>query len=480
MTITTCQKVTLISCSVLCVSLFLPKMLLPRGKNERGQSEVGPGFYPPGMHQLSVSDDPEQWEVDSSRSLTHTVEARVKVQSIGRGKKYNLMAQVIPTYGFGILLYILYIMYKLTCKGKVNKSGIYSTDKTKTTSNTSATDYELARLQEKLLQTEMMLDRIVSGRSHCSSSGRKRKSKTSTSKKEEKLLRQLRQITLLMQEGRLEGASPEMEAEEVPYGADWEGYPEETYPEYDESCDRHKYETIKLEENPSQPTAEALAERMEQEEEEIMARKLSIVEEEDEEEEEKGEEEDLDEEEEEDELEEVGEVEEEAEEDKELEYVEEEEEKKQLLIPASPGIGRKQERVGLEVSKELQQHSGGKKQITFSEKKHVFHYPKEDTYEEEEEEEDEETEDETEEDIDVEEEEEADDDDPLMEAESLQFSCEGSSNPEEQAEEDEEEYLLTLATMEDEHLIHADVPKEVGPNVLRMRNRRERESFTAT
>lgn len=54
-------------------------------------------------------------------------------------------------------------------------------------------------------------------------SGRRRKSKTSTSKKEEKLLRQLRQITQLMQEGRLEGASPEMEAEEVPYGADWEG-----------------------------------------------------------------------------------------------------------------------------------------------------------------------------------------------------------------------------------------------------------------
>lgn len=26
-----------------------------------------------------------------------------------------------------------------------------------------------------------------------------------------------------MQEGRLEGASPEMEAEMVPYGADWEG-----------------------------------------------------------------------------------------------------------------------------------------------------------------------------------------------------------------------------------------------------------------
>lgn len=37
------------------------------------------------------------------------------------------------------------------------------------------------------------------------------------------MLFQLRQFTQLIQEGRLEGASPEMEAEEVPYGADWEG-----------------------------------------------------------------------------------------------------------------------------------------------------------------------------------------------------------------------------------------------------------------
>lgn len=39
MSITTCQKVTLISCSVLCISLFLPRMLLPRGKKETGQPE---------------------------------------------------------------------------------------------------------------------------------------------------------------------------------------------------------------------------------------------------------------------------------------------------------------------------------------------------------------------------------------------------------------------------------------------------------
>ena len=39
MSITTCQKVTLISCSVLCVSLFLPRLLLPRGTKEIEQPE---------------------------------------------------------------------------------------------------------------------------------------------------------------------------------------------------------------------------------------------------------------------------------------------------------------------------------------------------------------------------------------------------------------------------------------------------------
>ena len=38
MPVTTFQKVTLISCSVLCLSLFLPKMLLPSGS---GKKDVG-------------------------------------------------------------------------------------------------------------------------------------------------------------------------------------------------------------------------------------------------------------------------------------------------------------------------------------------------------------------------------------------------------------------------------------------------------
>ncbi|XP_036072716.1 protein RIC-3 [Oryzias melastigma] len=433
MTITTCQKVTLISCSVLCVSLFLPRMLLPKEKKEKGMLGVGPGYYRPMMHQLPSSGDPEQWDVNPSPSLTHTVEAMAKVKSGGRGKKHNLMAQVIPVYGFGILLYILYIMYKLTCNKKTNRSGEFTTNAN--VSNKKITDYELAQLQERLVQTERKLDRIVSGKSHFSSSSRRRRSKTSISKKEEKLLRQLRQITLLMQEGRLDGASPEMEAEEMAYGADWEGYPEETYPKNENPCRRHRVNMATLNEPPCQQTPEALAERMEQVEEEMT--EIENVEE--------GIDENVEE--------------------------EEEEEKKHLLPSPQRTDETRQERLGLEVSKELQSYREGKKQITFSDQKRVFHYPKQDT-EEEEEEKEEDVEEEDEE-TEMEDEEEAEDDDPLMEAENLLFSCEEYSNPDEEAEEDIEEYLLSPEEEEEEAEIHTEIPKEVGVSGLRMRNRRD-------
>ncbi|XP_045888980.1 LOW QUALITY PROTEIN: protein RIC-3 [Micropterus dolomieu] len=453
-------------------------MLLPRGKKEMGQPEVGPGFYPPVMNQLSLPVDPERWGVDPSYSMTHSAEAMAKIKGIGRGKKYNLMAQAIPIYGFGIFLYIFYIIYKLTCKGKTTKSGNHTTVTKANVESKIITEYEFAMLQERLLQTEKMMERIVSAKSRGSGSGRRRKSKTTTSKKEEKLLRQLRQITQLMQESRLEGASPEMEAEEVPYSADWEGYPEETYPVYDESYDRPRFDSIILEVPLNQPTAEALAERMEQEEEEIMARKLSIVQEEEEEEEEeagdRGEEEDKEkevEEVEEDTEEEEEEEEEEGGEEEEEEEEEEEAEKRLLLsLPLSqPAMDRKQERLGLEVSKELQCHNGGKKQISFCDHRDVFHYPKEDTCEEEGDEKEDEVE-EDDEGTEAEEEDEGDEDDPVMEAESLQFSCEGCPNPEEEAEEGDEEHLSMSVPAGGDGRI---VTKEVGVSGLRMRNRRE-------
>lgn len=232
---------------------------------------------------------------------------------------------------------------------------------------------------------------------------------------------------------------------------------------YDDDDDgRPRIGTIMLAEPPQQPTAEALAERMVQEEEEVMARKLSIVREEDEDYEE--EEKDGEEEEDEDKEEEVEEIEEEIEEEEEEEEVEAE--KRHLLSLNSSQPAGKQERIGWEVSKELQCYNVGKKQISFSDHRDVFHYPKEDTYEEEEKEDEVVEEDEG---TEVEEEEEADEDDPVMEAESLQFTCEGCTNSEEEAEQENE----PLSAGEGDGGIHAEMPKEVRVSGLRMRNRRE-------
>ena len=72
---------------------------------------MGPGFYPPTIRRLSAPEDPEQW---GERPIKiQSAEALAKVTGKGRAKKQNLFGQVIPIYGFGILLYILYIIYKV-------------------------------------------------------------------------------------------------------------------------------------------------------------------------------------------------------------------------------------------------------------------------------------------------------------------------------------------------------------------------------
>lgn len=66
------------------------------------------------MHQRQMQQEgPEQWDVDPTYSIAHGAEAMAKMKSTRRGRKYNLMTHVIPIYGFGILLYILYIIYKV-------------------------------------------------------------------------------------------------------------------------------------------------------------------------------------------------------------------------------------------------------------------------------------------------------------------------------------------------------------------------------
>lgn len=228
---------------------------------------------------------------------------------------------------------------------------------------------------------------------------------------------------------------------------------DEEYRDDDEEYSKPRITTFTLVEPAQQPSAEALAERMEQVEEQAMARKLSIVQEVDEEEEE-----DKD-----DKEEEADETEEDMEEEEE----EEVEAEKRHLLSVNSAQWEREERLGLEVSKELQAFSGGKKQISFSEHRDVFHYPKEDTYEEEDHEGDGEEEDEGDG------EEEADEDDPVIEAESLQFSGDGCLNAEEEAGRDGQEALSTSEDGGGGSDVLTEAPRGVQVSGLRMRNRRE-------
>lgn len=223
--------------------------------------------------------------------------------------------------------------------------------------------------------------------------------------------------------------------------------------EDDEEYHKPRITTFTMVKASQQPSAEALAERMEQVEEQAVARKLSIVREVDEEEED------------EEDKEEEGE---ETEEDIEEEEEEEAEAEKRHLLSVSSAQLEREERLGLEVSNELQGFNGGKKQISFSEHRDVFHYPKEETYEEEDQEGDGDEEDEGEG------EEETDEDDPVIEAESLQFSGDGCLNPEEEAECAGQELLLTPEDRGGGSDGHTEVPRGVQASGLRMRNRREK------
>lgn len=245
------------------------------------------------------------------------------------------------------------------------------------------------------------------------------------------------------------------------------GYPEETYPVYDDDDDEEyrdddeahsklRVTPFTLVEPAQQPSAEALAERMEQVEEQATARKLSIVREVDEEDEDDKEEEG-----------EETEVDMEEEDEEEDEEEEEAEAEKRHLLCVSSAQSEREERLGLEVSNELQAFSGVKKQISFSEHRDVFHYPKEDTCEEEDQEGDGEEEDEGDG------EEEAEEDDPVIEAESLLFSGDGCLNAEEEAERDGQESLLTPEDGGGGSDVFAEAPTGVQASGLRMRNRRE-------
>ncbi|KAM4617862.1 protein RIC-3 isoform 2-T2 [Discoglossus pictus] len=268
MAMSTIHKVAMFSCLVLCVSLLLPKTFLSRWKQ-------------PGQQEASHHPKPTDGRTAGSYfPRSHVSEAMAKAKAGtgggGGGTRQSLVGQIIPIYGFGILLYILYILFKLSSKGKITKPEPKSVPIANGNLKRKITDYELGQLQDKLKETEAAMEKIISRLGPNS----ERADGVSTDE-EQQLLQRLKDITKVMKEGKLlDGVSPEQEAEEAPYMEDWEGYPEETYPIYDPSECKRTHKTILVDCSVlSQPSAEELAERMEFAEDETQMYTESLVEE---------------------------------------------------------------------------------------------------------------------------------------------------------------------------------------------------------
>ncbi|NXK98725.1 RIC3 protein, partial [Formicarius rufipectus] len=222
------------------------------------------GRFPPRMHSFATPDSRAAPHFPRS----HLAEAVAKAKAGGGGSGSTggtgrgLVGQIIPIYGFGIFLYILYILFKLASKGRTTPAERKCPTATPGNMKRKITDYELAQLQERLRETEEAMEKLINRVGPMYDS----RTQNVSTDQEKMLLQQLREITRVMKEGKfIDDISPEKEAEEAPYMEDWEGYPEETYPVYDNSnCFKRKQDTILLDyPDLSQPSPEELAERME-------------------------------------------------------------------------------------------------------------------------------------------------------------------------------------------------------------------------
>lgn len=78
---------------------------------------AGSGRLPPIMHRQAAPEGRGQRAAASGFSRAHNTEAIARAKGAGTGAgtggKSNLAGQIIPVYGFGILVYILYILFKV-------------------------------------------------------------------------------------------------------------------------------------------------------------------------------------------------------------------------------------------------------------------------------------------------------------------------------------------------------------------------------
>nr|XP_045726863.1 protein RIC-3-like [Mirounga angustirostris] len=96
---------------------------------------------------------------------SHLAEAFAKAKGSGGGtggggRGRGLMGQIIPIYGFGIFLYILYILFKLS-KGKTTTEDRKCSTAAAGNTHRKITNFELVQLQEKLKETEEAMEKLI-------------------------------------------------------------------------------------------------------------------------------------------------------------------------------------------------------------------------------------------------------------------------------------------------------------------------------
>ncbi|KAK3533821.1 hypothetical protein QTP70_031296, partial [Hemibagrus guttatus] len=471
------QMITLLSCLVLSVTLFLPKLFLS-GEKEKVvlQSEaVGPGNLPMlrFTHGASTGDDDDDDDDECSHesfSTSHTPKIFSQTKTF---QKSSLLSHVAPIYGFGIFLYIIYIFYKLTDKHRATEQRCsFSILIPEHTAQETPED-ETTQTSSKQMEIQRVWRTSKSLQNPARSAGEERK------------LLHLRKITQVLVEGRmLDDITPEVEAEETPYSADWEGYPEETFPQYEVPLCRHRYPSIILEEPYGDvPIPEELAERMqkEEEEDEIFEETDELKDESSEDEDPKGMKDDgkL----------EKGEQTDDNEDDADEEDYKQDEEEDEESGEDQPCLvcnSTDKEKIPDSENKKEGETPGRRRQITFSNHRHIFHYPKEAAvgcrYEDEEVEEEAPEDDTNDDDVmekqdeddhlmEMEEEMELEEDDPLMEAERLGFSTQFTCDPEEQ----EVDLIHFLLTYKPEAVIKVEQSGAAEAPGLRMRCKNQKK-----
>ncbi|KAL6480673.1 hypothetical protein MHYP_G00117060 [Metynnis hypsauchen] len=239
-------QLALLSGLALCVALLLQRAGVNNNNNNNKETKPeGPaGHFPPMLHRKATPEPARGSGGHFSRAHNPEAIARAKGGTTAGGKS-NLAGQIIPVYGFGILLYILYIIFKITSKGKTAKPHESRFPAVRSENmKRKITDFELTQLQERLKETEEVMERIVS-RAQAQRGSPDRAGPVSADQ-EEALLLQLREITRVMQEGRLvDEIPPEQGATDPHYEQDLEDYPEgteypeETMTEWHQHCCRH-------------------------------------------------------------------------------------------------------------------------------------------------------------------------------------------------------------------------------------------------